>query len=199
MKLGGRKSLSPLGVFLLFSLLPTRPPAPVDANRSRSTCGLALRRISPSPPPVESQTLFSFSEAHEGHIAVKFRRLVWFEPDDDLEHDLALRLAGGTRLTAGYSARGHAVAFLCSTEGPFQVECLTHQRTLFTGFVLDGDWITTCDSHGCRFDVLPDGDYSSSFWTSSGKREKGPVIHFRDHVFRPGAINGYVLREGETD
>lgn len=183
---------------LLVGLLAP-PPAPTPAIPYLPICGLALRRISPSPSPVESQTLFSFSEPHERHVAVKFGRLVWFEPADDLEHDLALQLAGGIRSTAGYCARGHAVAFFCAAEGPFQVECLTHRRILFTGFVLDGDWVTTCDSRGCRFDVLPDGDYSSVFWTSSGKRGQGPVIHVRDRVFLPGAINGYLLKHEETD
>ncbi len=126
-------------------------------------------------------------------VALKCNRLAWFEPTDELSHDLALRLSGGNRSSAGYSARGHAVAFLCDREGPFQVQCLTHGKILFTGFILDGDWVTICDDHGCPFAVLPDGEYASTFWTSAGHKRSGPVVHVSHRRISPPAIEGYEL------
>jgi hypothetical protein len=190
------------GALLLATQLQSVPMVRDRETRVEPVCGLALRRVSPSPAPVESGVLLSFSEASSPRpVAIKLNRLTWFEPADDLEHELAIRFADGNQMTAGRAARGHALAFLCATRGPFQVECLTHGRVLFTGFILAGDWVTVCVRDGCRFSVLPDGDYSSVFWPAVGRRQSGPTIHVRGRNLTPGVINGYLLKvdEGEVD
>lgn len=195
-----------LGVLLLAALLQSLLPLqslPVvrgQESRVEPVCGLALRRVSNSPAPVESGVLLAFSEdVAPRAVAIKGNRLAWFEPADDLRHDLALRFADGTQVTAGNAARGHALAFLCAAKGPFQVECLTHQRVLFTGFILAGDWVTVCAHEGCRFSALPDGDYASVFWTTTGGKQPGPVIHVRGGVLTPSEVKGYLLKVEEPD
>ena len=159
-----------------------------------------MRRVSNSRAPVESGVLLSFSEGVAPRaVAIKRNRLAWFEPADDLRHDLALRFGDGRKATAGYAARGHALAFLCAARGPFQVECLTHQRVLFTGFVLSGDWVTVCGREGCRFSALPDGDYASMFWTAIGGKQPGPVIHVRRGILTPSEVNGHLLKVEAAD
>jgi hypothetical protein len=190
-----RRPLAPaVGFFLLATLLRSLTWTANAEIHGVPTCGLALRRISPSPGPIESGTLLLFAESAPRTAALKRNRLAWFEPTDELSHDLAFRLSGGNRSSAGYSARGHAVAFLCDREGPFQLECLTHGKILFTGFVLDGDWVTICDDEGCRFAVLPDGEYASTFWTSAGQKRPGPVVHVSHRKISPPAIEGYELK-----
>lgn len=190
---------TPLGLFLL-AILQSRPMPQAQESGFQPVCGVALRRVSNSPPPVESGVLLSFSESVSPRpVAIKSNRLAWFEPTDDFRHDLVLRCADGSEMTAGYAARGHALAFLCATTGPFQVECLTHRLVLFTGLILAGDWVTVCVHEGCRFSALPDGDYSSVFWTAIGSKQPGPVIHVRGRVLTPSTINGYLLKLEEAD
>jgi hypothetical protein len=190
-----RRPLVPaVGLFVLANLLRSLPWAANAEIHSAPICGLALKRISPSPRPIESATLLVFAESAPRAIALKCNRLAWFEPTDELSHDLALRLSGAIRSSAGYCARGHAVAFFCDREGPFEVECLTHGKILFTGFILDGDWVTICGDHGCLFAVLPDGDYASTFWTSVGQRRPGPVVHASHRVISPSTIEGYEIK-----
>jgi hypothetical protein len=190
-----------LGVLLLTARLHSGPAAQRPENRAAQVCGLALRRVSNSPAPVESGVLLSFSEGVAPRaVAIKRNRLAWFEPADGLRHDLALRFAGGSKMTAGSAAaRGHALAFLCAARGPFEVECLTHQKILFTGFILAGDWVTVCGREGCRFSALPDGDYASTFWTAIGGKQTGPVIHVRGGVLTPSEANGHLLKVEEAD
>jgi hypothetical protein len=189
-----------LGVLLLTTRLRSFPAAQGPENRAEQVCGLALKRVSKSRAPVESGVLLSFSEGLAPRaVAIKRNRLAWFEPADDLRHDLALRFADGSRMSAGSAARGHALAFLCAARGPFEVECRTHQRVLFTGFILAGDWVTVCGREGCRFSALPDGDYASTFWTAIGGKQPGPVIHVRGGALSPSEANGRRLKVEEAD
>jgi hypothetical protein len=74
------------------------------------------------------------------------------------------------------------------------VECITHGKILFTGFILEGDWVTICDDHGCQFAALPDGEYASTFWTSAGQKHSGPVVHASHRKISPSTIEGYELK-----
>ena len=94
---GIRRPLAPaVGFFVLATLLPSLPWIPNADSHHVPICGLALKQTSPSPRPIESGMLLVFAESAPRAVALKRNRLVWFEPTDELSHDLTLQVISST-------------------------------------------------------------------------------------------------------